>query len=38
MAILNVVVSVAQYRQVSIALNTFGVPAEPGDEALPTIR
>lgn len=35
--ILNVIVSVAQYRQVSIALNTFGVPGEPGDEPLPTI-
>ena len=38
LTVLNVIVSVAQYRQVSIALNTFGVPAEPGDEALPTIR
>jgi alkylhydroperoxidase family enzyme len=35
--ILNVVVSVAQYRQVSVALNTFGVPGEPGDEPLPVI-
>jgi 4-carboxymuconolactone decarboxylase len=36
--ILNVIVSVAQYRQVSIALNTFGVPGEPGDtERLPVI-
>jgi len=33
--ILNVVASVAQYRQVSVALNTFGVPGEPGDEPLP---
>jgi 4-carboxymuconolactone decarboxylase len=38
LTILNVIVSVAQYRQVSIALNTFGVPAEPGDEPLPAIR
>jgi 4-carboxymuconolactone decarboxylase len=37
LTILNVIVSVAQYRQVSIALNTFGVPAEPGDEPLPAI-
>jgi alkylhydroperoxidase family enzyme len=36
--ILNVIVSVAQYRQVSIALNAFGVPSEPGDEPLPAIR
>jgi alkylhydroperoxidase family enzyme len=36
-AILNVIVSVAQYRQVSVALNTFGVPSEPGDEPLPAI-
>ena len=35
--ILNVIVSVAQYRQVSIALNTFGVPGEPGDERLPLV-
>jgi hypothetical protein len=35
--ILNVIVSVAQYRQVSVALNTFGVPGEPGDEPLPAI-
>jgi alkylhydroperoxidase family enzyme len=35
--IVNVVVSVAQYRQVSVALNTFGVPGEPGDERLPVI-
>jgi len=35
--ILNVIVSVAQYRQVSVALNTFGVPGEPGDEPLPVI-
>jgi alkylhydroperoxidase family enzyme len=35
--ILNVIASVAQYRQVSVALNTFGVPGEPGDEPLPTI-
>ena len=35
--ILNVIVSVAQYRQVAVALNTFGVPAEPGDEPLPVI-
>ena len=35
--ILNVVASVAQYRQVSVALNTFGVPGEPGDEPLPAI-
>lgn len=33
--LLNVVASVAQYRQVSVALNTFGVPGEPGDEPLP---
>jgi 4-carboxymuconolactone decarboxylase len=38
LTMLNVIVSVAQYRQVSIALNTFGVPAEPGDEPLPAIR
>jgi alkylhydroperoxidase family enzyme len=38
LTILNVIVSVAQYRQVSIALNTFGVPGEPGDEPLPAIR
>ena len=38
MTMLNVIVSVAQYRQVSIALNTFGVPGEPGDEPLPAIR
>jgi 4-carboxymuconolactone decarboxylase len=37
MTMLNVIVSVAQYRQVSIALNTFGVPGEPGDEPLPVI-
>ena len=37
-SILNVVVSVAQYRQVSVALNALGVPAEPGDEPLPAIR
>jgi alkylhydroperoxidase family enzyme len=38
-AIVNVIVSVAQYRQVSLALNTFGVRAEPGDtERLPAIR
>jgi alkylhydroperoxidase family enzyme len=36
-AIVNALVSAAQYRQVSIALNTFGVPAEPGDEPLPVI-
>ena len=35
--ILNAIVSVAQYRQVSVALNTFGVPGEPGDEPLPVI-
>jgi alkylhydroperoxidase family enzyme len=35
--ILNVAVSVAQYRQVSVALNTFGVPGEPGDEPLPAL-
>jgi alkylhydroperoxidase family enzyme len=36
--IVNVIASVAQYRQVSVALNTFGVPGEPGDEPLPAIR
>ena len=35
--IVNALISAAQYRQVSVALNTFGVPAEPGDEPLPVI-
>jgi alkylhydroperoxidase family enzyme len=36
--ILDAIVSIAQYRQVSTALNTLGVPAEPGDtERLPAI-
>ncbi len=35
--IVNVIASVAQYRQVSVALNAFGVPSEPGDEPLPVL-
>ena len=35
--IVNALISAAQDRQVSVALNTFGVPAEPGDEPLPVI-
>ena len=35
--IVNALISAAQYRQVSVALNTFGVPGEPGDEPLPVI-
>jgi len=35
--IVNALISAAQYRQVSLALNTFGVPGEPGDEPLPVI-
>jgi hypothetical protein len=34
--IVNALISAAQYRQVSVALNTFGVPGEPGDEPLPS--
>ncbi len=35
--IVNALISAAQYRQVSVALNTFGVAGEPGDEPLPAI-
>jgi len=35
--IVNALISAAQYRQVSVALNAFGVQSEPGDERLPAI-
>ena len=35
--IVNALISAAQYRQVAIALNAFGVPSEPGDERFPVI-
>jgi alkylhydroperoxidase family enzyme len=35
--IVEALISVAQYQQVSAALNTFGVQLEPGDERLPAI-
>ena len=33
--IVNALISAAQYRQVAIALNAFGVQLEPGDERFP---
>lgn len=35
--IVNALISAAQYRQVAMALNTFGVQLEPGDERFPVI-
>jgi alkylhydroperoxidase family enzyme len=35
--ILDVLISAAQYQQVSAALNVFGVAPEPGDERLPVL-
>jgi len=35
--IVNLLISAAQYRQVAIALNAFGVQPEPGDERFPVI-
>jgi len=35
--LVNALISVAQYRQVSVALNAFGVQGEPGDERFPVL-
>jgi alkylhydroperoxidase family enzyme len=35
--IVDALISIAQYRQVAMALNAFGVQGEPGDERLPPI-
>jgi 4-carboxymuconolactone decarboxylase len=35
--LVNALISAAQYRQVAIALNAFGVQPEPGDERFPVI-
>jgi alkylhydroperoxidase family enzyme len=37
-SVVNALISAAQYRQVAIALNAFGVQLEPGDERFPTIE
>jgi len=33
----NAIISAANYRQVSMALNAFGVQLDPGDERFPAI-
>jgi hypothetical protein len=35
--VVNAIMSAATYRQVSMALNTFGVQLDPGDERFPTV-
>jgi alkylhydroperoxidase family enzyme len=35
--VINAIMSAATYRQVSMALNTFGVQREPGDERFPSL-
>ena len=35
--VVNAIISAANYRQVSMALNAFGVQLEPGDERFPAI-
>jgi alkylhydroperoxidase family enzyme len=35
--VVNAIMSAATYRQVSMALNTFGVQLEPGDERFPSL-
>jgi hypothetical protein len=35
--LLNAVITAANYRQVSMALNAFGVQLEPGDERFPAL-